>query len=209
MENELKVIERPVIAYRNVFNRNDNKQFSFEQFIKSPEEIFLAFNQDEFKKELESIKSIVDKEERNIAKRNYIPAVDLSQSGILSIDIDGIFDNLELKLKIIQKLKNLKSVLCVMDSVSGNIVVYFKYECYAKEFPFLYYKIYLELTLLLSVNIDFLPEIGRLRYVSTGEIHYYNEDSELLTEILEVDELPYINTSVKKDKARRVIFGSN
>jgi hypothetical protein len=96
-----------------------------------------------------------------------------------------------------------------MDSVSGNVVAYFKYECYTKEFPFLYYRIYLELTLLLSVNIDFLPEIGRLRYVSIGEIHHYNENSETLTEILEVDELPYINTSVKKDKARRVIFGSN
>jgi len=113
------------------------------------------------------------------------------------------------KLKIIQKLSKLDTAFCVMESVSGNIVVYFKYECYTKEFPFLYYKIYLELTLLLSVNIEFLPEIGRLRYVSTGEIYLYNENSDTLTEILEVDELPYINTSVKKDKARKVIFGSN
>lgn len=206
---EQKVIDRPVMAYKNVFSRNEVKQFSFYEFIKTPEVIFLEFGQDNFKQELDNIRNIADKEERNLAKRNYIPAVDLSQSGILSIDIDGIFNNPDLKSKIISKLQKLNSTLCVMDSVSGNLVAFFQYECKTVQFPYLYYKIYLELTLLLSVNIDFLPEIGRLRYVSIGEIHHFNDNSEILTEALEVDELPYINTSVKKDKARKIIFGSN
>lgn len=198
-----------VIAYRNVFDRADAKEFDFEEFIKMPENIFNAFGIDNWVEELKGIKEIKDKEARNVAKRNFIPAVDLSMSGILSIDIDGINENPSLKNKIVEKLKKLDSAFVVMESVSGNLVVFFKYDCKAKEYPFLYYKIYLELTLLLSVNIDFLPEIGRLRYISNGELYHYCDNSETLTEILEVDKLPYINTSVGKEKARRTIFGSN
>lgn len=207
--NEIKTIDSPVIAYRNVFKREDARQFSFEDFIKSPSYIFEEFEVENFKEELENIKNIQVKEERNNAKRNFIPAVDLSQSGILSIDIDGIHKNELVKEKLIEKLKKLNSVHVLMESVSGNLVVFFKYECTTKDFPFLYYKIYLELTLILSVNIDFLPEIGRLRYVSMGDIYVFNENSEVLTDILEVETLPYINTQVGKDKARRTIYGSN
>jgi hypothetical protein len=212
MENnkkEIKVIDSPVIAYRNVFKREDVRQFSFVDFIKNPQVIFKSFEIDDFEKELEKIKNIQLKEERNIAKRNFIPAVDLSQSGILSIDIDGINKNELVKNKIIEKLQKLPSVYVLMESVSGNLVAFFKYECSAKDFQFLYYKIYLELTLLLSVNIDFLPEIGRLRYVSNGQLYVFNENCEILDEILEVETLPYINTQVGKDKARKTIFGSN
>jgi len=200
---------RKIIAYRNVFNRNDNAEFDFLDLLKNQYLIFNAFKIDDFETELERIKSISDKEERNVAKRNYIPAVDLSMSGVLSIDIDGIFNNPDLKDKVISKLQNLKSCFVVMESVSGNVVAFFKYECTTVEFPFLYYKIYLELTLLLSVNIDFLPEIGRLRYVSIGEVYHINENSETLDEIMDVETLPYINTVVKKDKARTLVFGSN
>jgi len=200
---------RKIIAYRNVFNRNVNAEFDFLDLLKNQYLIFNAFKIDDFETELEKIKSISDKEERNVAKRNYIPAVDLSMSGVLSIDIDGIFQNQDLKQKIITRLSKLESCFAVMESVSGNVVAFFKYECSTVEFPFLYYKIYLELTLLLSVNIDFLPEIGRLRYVSIGELYHYNENSDVLTEIMDVETLPYINTVVKKDKARTLVFGSN
>ena len=42
-----------------------------------------------------------------------------------------------------------------------------------------------------------------------GEVYHYNEDSEELDEIIECEELPYINTQVKATKARRLVFGSN
>jgi len=202
-------MNRKIIAYRNVFNRNDNAEFDFLDLLNNQYLIFNAFKIDDFENELEKIKSISDKEERNVAKRNYIPAVDLSMSGVLSIDIDNIFQNQELKQKVITKLSKLNSCFAVMESISGNVVAFFKYECSTVEFPFLYYKIYLELTLLLSVNIDFLPEIGRLRYVSIGELYYFNENSDVLDEIMDVETLPYINTVVKKDKARTLVFGSN
>lgn len=202
-------MNRKIIAYRNVFNRNDNAEFDFLDLLKNQYLIFNAFKIDDFETELEKIKSISDKEERNVAKRNYIPAVDLSMSGVLSIDIDNIFNNQELKAKVIQKLSKLNSCFAVMESISGNVVAFFKYECSTVEFPFLYYKIYLELTLLLSVNIDFLPEIGRLRYVSIGELYHFNENSDVLYEVMDVETLPYINTVVKKDKARTLVFGSN
>ncbi len=208
-QEEMIVSDNPIVAYRNVFKREDVAHFDFLDLIKNQEVIFNAFKIDDFEEELENIKNISDKEQRNIAKRNFIPAVDLSQSGILSIDIDGISNNPELKEKLIAKFRKLNSVYVLMESVSGNLVAFFKYECQAKDFPFLYYKIYLELTLVLSVNIDFLPEIGRLRYVSTGEVYIFNENSETLDEILEVESLPYINTQVGKDKARRTIYGSN
>lgn len=200
---------RKIIAYRNVFERAEAREFSFTDLIETPEVIFHAFKIDDFETKMEEIKNIDNKDERNQAKRNYIPAVDLSMSGILSIDIDGISNNPDLKTKIIEKLKKVNSCFAVMESVSGNVVCFFKYECTTVEFPFLYYKIYLELTLLLSVNIDFLPEIGRLRYVSLGDIYHYNENSEVLDEVMEVETLPYINTQVGKKKARDVRYGSN
>jgi hypothetical protein len=208
-EKEITVSERPVIVYRNVFKREEVVQTDFNTFIKNPQSIFNSFEIDNFEQELENIKNIQVKDERNNAKRNFIPAVDLSQSGVLSIDIDNISKDELLKTKIIEKLKKLNSVYCLMESVSGNLVVFFKYECYTNQFPFLYYKIYLELTLLLSVNIDFLPEIGRLRYVSLGEVYIFNENSEVLDELLEVETLPYINTQVGKEKARKTVYGSN
>lgn len=208
-QEENFIIEESVIAYRNVFKREDSFQFSFYDFIKNPKNIFNQFKILDFENELKKIKDIKVKEERNVAKINFIPAVDLSQSGVLSIDIDGISSNEIVKNKIIEKLKKLDSVYVLMESVSGNLVVFFKYECFTKKFPFIYYKIYLELTLLLSVNIDFLPEIGRLRYVSLGEVYIFNPDCYILDQILEVESLPYINTQVGKDKARKAIYGSN
>lgn len=202
-------MNRQIIAYKSVYERTQPKEFSFIDLIQNQAKIFESFGIEDYVVELDRIKHIQDKEERNQAKRSYIPAVDLSMSGVLSIDIDGIFNNPDLKSKIVKKLSNLNSCFAVMESVSGNVVAFFKYECTTVKFPFLYYKIYLELTLLLSVNIDFLPEIGRLRYVSTGEVFHYNENSEVLDEVMECETLPYINTQVGKRAARDARYGSN
>ncbi len=202
-------MNRNIIAYKSVYERTEPCEFDFIDLVKNQSVIFNAFKIDDYESELERIKNIADKEERNQAKRSYIPAVDLSMSGILSIDIDGIFNNPELKQKVIKKLSGLNSCFVVMESVSGNVVAFFEYECTTVQFPFLYYKIYLELTLLLSVNIDFLPEIGRLRYVSIGEVYHFNENCEVLDEVMECETLPYINTQVGKKKARDVRYGSN
>lgn len=197
-----------IYAYKNVFNRENPKEFTFSDFINEPHLIFEGFGLHDYEKKLAEIKAIEFKPERNNEKRDYIPAVDISNASVLSIDIDGISDKPAVKEKIINQLKRLNTTFCIKESVSGNIVAFFKYDCSMNDFKFLYYKLYLELVLMLSVNIDFLPEIGRLRYVSLGETFYINEDSETLTETLIVDELPYISTAVKKDGARKVIFGS-
>ncbi len=196
-----------IIAYKNVFKRDNPKEFDFKTFIDNPNEILGEFSNTSLDI-FEEIKQEHNKEERNRKKRELLPAVDLSLSGVLSIDIDNISQNEIKKQQIIQKLKKIPSCLCVKESVSGNLVSFFKYNCQIDKYQFLYYKLYLELTLMLSVNIDFLPEIGRLRYISNGETYHYNDDSEVITEYIEVDNIPYVNTTTPKDKARRIIFGS-
>lgn len=201
-------MENTIYGYESVFNRDSAKEFEFLDFLNNPEIIFEAFDKGDFETELKSIKNIADKQERNNAKRDYLPAVDISNANILSIDIDGIFHDEVKKAKVIELLKKTDSTYAIKESVSGNIVAFFKYKCESDKYKFLYYKLYLQLVLKLSISIDFLPEIGRLRYVSIGETYYLNEDSEVITDFLEVDELPYINTVVKQDNARRVIYGS-
>lgn len=195
-------------AYRNVFDRNNPIEVSFEDLIKNPDSIFKAFNISDAAEILQRIAITTDKAERNEFKRNNLPAVDISPASILSIDIDGIADSSFTIQKCVSALRQLDSCLAIKQSVSGNLVAFFRYSCKVEEFPFLYYKLYLELVLKLSVNIDFLPEIGRLRYVSGGTTFHYNPDSRVLTEILNTGQLPYINASVGKEKARTVIYGS-
>lgn len=200
---------KKIIAYENVFKRENIKEFTFEDLIHNPKNIFLGFQKINYNNQLDYIRNLPNKEERNQLKRNFLPAVDLSFCQVLSIDIDNILTDLSKKNEIISKLKTRSDLFSLKESVSGNLVAFFKYDCTVSDYPFLYYKIYLELVLFLSVNIDFLPEIGRLRYVSLGETYHYNDDCEVLTEILKVDDLPYINTSTPKNKARKIIFGSN
>lgn len=197
---------RKIIVYKSVFDRNTFIESDFDTYLNNPINIF---------KELESdfdsvskIYSTEDKQSRNDLKRELLPAMDLSQSGILAIDIDGIYNNDSLKNRIIDRLQTLDHTYVIKESVSGNIVAFFKYDCSVLKYPFLYYKLYLELTILLGVNIDFLPEIGRLRYVGDAGFIYKNDESSIVTEIIEVDSLPYIKTSVSPNRARGIKYGS-
>lgn len=179
------------ILYKTVYNRKDTEEVDADVVIQAPEVIYELLGLVDFKEKLEEIKNIKDKEERNLAKRNYLPAVDVSPENLLTIDIDGISDKPDLKLKIIDKTKGLSTCYALMESVSGNLVAYFKYNCESKNYKYLYYKIYLELTLLLGVDIDYLPEKNRLRYVSLGELYHFNPTAEYLTDILKVDNIPH------------------
>jgi hypothetical protein len=96
----------------------------------------------------------------------------------------------------------------VKESVSGNLVAFFQYDCSVMNYPYLYYKLYLELTLLLGVTIDYLPEIGRLRYVGGPGCLYKNEDARIVTELLKVNTLPKIQTSITPAQARNIKYGS-
>lgn len=199
-------MQKPIYVYKGVSNRKDSGQATFGEFIRTPEIILDMFGCPI--EMCQGIRDTVDKVKRNELKRQYLPAVDISPAGYLSIDIDNISDQPSTKQNLIAKLCDHPSCSAVCETISGNLVAYFPYECAAEDFKFLYYKIYLELTLLLSVNIDFLPEIGRLRYVSFGTPHYVNEEAVPLTEILKTEKLPYINTSRTPDGARRVVYGS-
>jgi len=199
-------MERTVIVYKNVFDRSNPKEFTFDDYLYEPDKIFKAFdlNYDA----VTSIKTMKDKGERNSFKRNNLPAMDLSLSGLLAIDIDGISDNSLLKTSIIQKLMRLPSCYVIKESVSGNLVAFFKWNCDPVDYKFLFYKIYLELTILLGVNIDFLPEIGRLRYIGEAGFIHKNEKSTVLTEILNVGRLPVIKTAVTPNDARSIKYCS-
>lgn len=195
-----------ITVYENVFKRGNLLESAFHVYLENPIYFFLHFNKDT--SILEEIKNTQDKEKRNILKRENLPAMDLSLSNILCIDLDNIRGD-EYKMNtIVSKLSNLPTCLCVRKTASNNLCAFFKYNCSVADYPYLYYKLYLELTILLSTNIDFLPEIGRLRYVTLDEVLYLNKDSQVVTDILRVESLPYINTSTPKDKARRVVFGS-
>ena len=64
------------------------------------------------------------------------------------------------------------------------------------------------MTLLLGVQIDYLPELNRLRYVSINEPLYFNFDSDPVTEKLEGLETPPYITSVTAREARKLKYKS-
>lgn len=195
-----------IIVYENVFNRDKPLESAFHVYLEHPIYFFLHFNKDT--SILEEIKNAEDKEYRNSLKRNNLPAMDLSMSNILCIDLDNVRGDDFKMNSVVSKLSKLPTCLCVRKTASNNLCAFFKYSCSTEDYPYLYYKLYLELTILLSTNIDFLPEIGRLRYVTLDEVLYLNKDSETIYDILKVESLPYINTQINKDKARKTIFGS-
>jgi hypothetical protein len=181
--------------YTNVFIRENTTEVSLEDILKNPESIFKSLGIPHPLSRAEEIKSIKDKDLRNHEKRNFYPAVDLSPCNILTIDIDDIFDDPDLKEEVCEKLINNKSCRAVMETASGNLVAMFEYMCDPKDYTHLYYKVYLELTLSLGVNIDFLPDVGRLRYVSLGELYHFNPESDVLREIIKVKKVPFIKTT--------------
>ena len=198
---------KKVTLYKNVFNRVDTTEIPLEDFLQTPSKIFNSLGLSDYKTRTEEIKSIKDKDLRNHEKRNYYPAVDLAPANILSIDIDGISEDADLIEDLIVKFKSMDSCYACMETASGNLVALFKYKCSPEDFRHLYYKLFLELTLSLGVNIDFLPEINRLRYVSTGELYFINKDSRTLTEILKVKKVPYIRSTVGTGEP--AVFKSN
>lgn len=199
-----------VTVFKNVYDREHKKKADFSVFLRYPGNLYNLFHSSDYRKVVEKINNETRKDVRNTLKRNILPAVDLSKSGFLSIDIDGLntFEGDHKKQEVIDKLKEREDVYCIADSISGNLVIFFKYDCDPDEFQFLYYRLYLELTLLLHVPIDFLPELNRLRYISNGKIHYINESSHTVIELMHTDSIPYISTSMKKDEARKRVFGS-
>lgn len=168
---------------KNVYTRTPVHECSLDSFIFHPDVIYDYFGIKKHAEELYKISKIKDKEQRNQAKRNFMPAVDLSETGILSIDLDNLADNKRRRRKVITILKKFKHTFAVMESASGNLVALFKYDCEKQDFKKLYNRVYLELQIKLEVDIDYLPEIGRLRYVSCGEVFYFNEYSKPLTQL--------------------------
>lgn len=209
---------KPIKVYKSVYNRKETFESDLNTFIQRPDRIFKVVGLDDWKEKLKEIRSEEHKPTRNEMKRAYLPAVDIAESGYLSIDIDGISHDEGLKQSIIDKLYEMDSCYACMDSVSGNLVAFFKYDIEDDKFRYLYYKLWLELTLSLGVNIDFLPEKNRLRYVSDGDVHFIHDagyEIETLTGYLEVEQLPYIkaadNSPVKEEEKkikRDIVFKS-
>lgn len=196
---KLQKQENMVTLYKNVFDRNNPQQVTFEEFI----------NYSKDKEIFQKIKSIEDKTARNQYKRDNLKAADFSNCDFFCVDIDNI--NQRERLEIINKLAKIDFVWIVKESVSGNLCVFIKYDTALKDkFEYVYYKKYLELTLQLGINIDFLPEIGRLRYVSDGQVFFKRETPVIVNDYLYVGELPYINTNGKLTKAEggTVSYGS-
>lgn len=208
---------KTITVYKSVYNRKDPYTSDLDTFINNPESIYDMLGYTDWKEKLVEIRSEDHKPTRNEMKRAYLPAVDISESGYLSIDIDGISHDEDLKQKIIDKLYHKPSCYACMDSVSGNLVAFFKYGIEDEKFRALYYKLWLELTLELGVNIDFLPEKNRLRYISDGTVHFIHDEVNVreLVDYLEVEELPFIKaadntpkTDEEKKIKRDIIFRS-
>ena len=189
-----------VICYERVNRRENKKEVSIETFFENPREIFSLWGEPSVSVDavFRLLKEQTEKQYRNDLKREYLPAVSLDQVKIMSIDIDGLEDSPEAKQSIIGQLKNDESIYCLQESASGNLVIFYKFDCSTEDYQYLYYKKYLELTLRLEIEIDYLPEINRLRYVSLGEKYIYNKDAKPLTELLKVNRMLTPKKEVKE-----------
>ena len=198
---------RSIKIYKSVYDRSSFIECKVPDFVDN-DHIFKSLGVNK-QKVLDIIQNETDKPTRNTLKRDLLPAVNFEDSGLFSIDIDGIsHDKYKVRL-LTTKLSSLDFTFMVCKSVSGNLVAFFKYECEPEEFKFLYYKTYLELTLILNTAIDFLPEVNRLRYLCDGGYEYFNNESKVLTELMDVDVVPYIKTSVTPEGARSTVYSSN
>jgi len=190
---------KEINVYKAVFLRKESAQVPIDLFFEEPVKLFQMWNRELTEEEIMKIYDEIkeasgDHKYKSDLKRNLLPAVDLSPANMMSIDIDNISDKPEVKQKIINELLLDNKVYCLQESASGNLVVYYRFECAVDDYQYLYYKKYLELTLKLEVAIDYLPEVNRLRYVSLGQKFIYNKDAEPLTELLIVDK--FITPSV-------------
>lgn len=181
-----------IIIYRRVFDRKHPSKTDFETFLLRPQELMEGFSEGSLDWIIGVIKRTKDKDYRNHLKRNNLPVVELYPDGILSIDIDDLYGDEKQINRIVDILKKDEFCLACKGTPSKNLVAFYKFKCTDEQFPYLFYKLYLELTLKLNKHIDFLPEKERLRYISNGKVYFHNPDSKVLTEVLKVDELPYI-----------------
>lgn len=191
-------------VYKKVFERDVISVTDFETFLLEPQKIMNALDAGSLNKAIGIIKRTKDKEYRNFLKRNKLPVIELYPIDVLAIDIDELLGDKDKIDPIVKILMEDPHCMAVKGTPSNNLVAFYKFKCSEEDFPYLYYKLYLELTLKLAVNIDFLPEVGRLRYLSNGKVYFYNKDSKPLTEILKVEKLPYIfktkNAEMQEDE---------
>lgn len=194
-----------MVIYKNVFDRDEfTTKFSLGDFLINQEDIANHFGVDA--SVWERIPLIEDKAQRNQFKRDNLPACAPAEVGVMTFDIDSIRDK-DVD-RAVEKIYTMEmDVHAIQKSVSGGLVLYYRFDCTLDDFAFVYYRKYLELTLLLGVNIDFLPDLSRLRYLSMSTL-YVNKDAKPLTEALRVGVLPVINANVSPTGARRVIYGS-
>lgn len=198
-----------ITVYKNVFSReNPATIFTFDDYLFNPDLIFKHFRLD-LDTQLNKVIHEADKTARNVLKRELLPAMDASPANIFALDIDDVQDYSNRFGVWSERLLEI-GAYCVKESVSGNIVAFFRYspDISVSEYPFVYYKKYLETTLALGVNIDFLPEINRLRYVGAPGVLAINDNAPVLTEGLHVGQLPTINTHVTPTEARKRVYKS-
>lgn len=185
-------MEDLITVYRRAFERKFIELVEFDTFLFKPQVVFEKFGGKNLNVTIGHIKRTKDKEYRNFKKRNELPIADFFDGGYLSIDLDDIYsDKVEID-RLVGIFEQDEYCYAVKGTPSGNLVAFYKFDCTEEDFPKLYYKLYLELTLKLSRNIDYLPEPRRLRYLSNGEIYHYNEESKVLTEMINMDEVPVI-----------------
>tara|TARA_R110000851_G_scaffold258099_1_gene410511 strand:- start:149 stop:751 length:603 start_codon:yes stop_codon:yes gene_type:complete len=184
---------RKAILFKSVFNRVNPQSICLDTFLREPSKAFEQLGIKDFVKRSEKIKSIEDKTQRNHEKKNFYPAVDLSPCNVLSVDIDGISGDTKLINSLVEKLEAIPECYACTETASGNLVGYFYYSCTPELFQHLYYKLYLELTLSLAVEIDYLPEINRLRYVSLGKTHFIKSEAKPLVKVLQVRKVPRLS----------------
>lgn len=179
-----------ITCYRTVYDRHSPIEVYTYAYFNNPICIYTLWNEYTVQQAismLDELKTITDKEYRNKVKRQLLPVATFFDAGFMTFDIDNINNHPSVKEDLIKTIKQDKQVYCLQESVSGNLVIYYKFDCEKRMFKYAYYKKYLELTLNLGVSIDYLPEPDRNRYISNGEVYLLNVDAEPIKEVLIVD----------------------
>tara|TARA_R100000656_G_scaffold122935_1_gene98959 strand:- start:494 stop:1153 length:660 start_codon:yes stop_codon:yes gene_type:complete len=196
-----------ITVYRRAWDRKSVELFTMDTFLFKPEVIAEKFGDRNINVTIGHIKRTKDKEYRNFKKRDELPIAELFDAGYLAIDIDDLYGDQKEIDRLVKLFEADPNCYAVKGTPSGNLVAFYKFDCSEEDFPKLYYKLYLELTLKLSCNIDYLPDARRLRYLSNGEIYHYNEQSGIVTEMMEMDEVPIIKKVKPKTEEIEVTEG--